>query len=229
RLPFTGSTRSEVMDRILHARPESISQCHSEVPLELERIVFRCLEKAVEHRYQSARDLLAELRELERRLDAGTLPGSTTRRASDDNTDRPLEAYELVGRGRGHYLSGSFFELPQAERAFRAATELDPSYAAAHAGLALTLIHQAVTHAVPDREAFAEAKTVALRALALDHQCADAQVAVGQVLFLSEWDWDGAERSFQRALDINPNHPEAFLHYGGLAEALGQLDRGLQL
>ena len=48
-------------------------------------------------------------------------------------------------------------------------------------------------------------------------------------MFLSEWDWDGAERSFQRALDINPNHPEAFLHYGGLAEALGQLDRGLQL
>src|SRR5262245_5877107 len=43
RLPFTGSTRSEVMARILHARPESISQCHSEVPLELERIVFRCL------------------------------------------------------------------------------------------------------------------------------------------------------------------------------------------
>src|SRR4029453_5463642 len=68
-----------------------------------------------------------------------------------------------------------------------------------------------------------------LRALALDDECADAHVALGQVLFLGEWDWTGAERSFQRALEINPDHPETFLHYGGLMEALGRLDRGLQL
>jgi tetratricopeptide (TPR) repeat protein len=48
-------------------------------------------------------------------------------------------------------------------------------------------------------------------------------------LCASEWDWIGAERSFQRALDINPNHPEAYLHYGGLMEAHGRLERGLQL
>ena len=46
---------------------------------------------------------------------------------------------------------------------------------------------------------------------------------------LSEWDWLAAERSFQRALAINPNHAEAYLLYGDLMEALGELDRGLQL
>jgi tetratricopeptide (TPR) repeat protein len=48
-------------------------------------------------------------------------------------------------------------------------------------------------------------------------------------MFFSEWDWTAAERSFQRALAINPNHAEAYLHYGGLMEALGQLTRGFEL
>jgi tetratricopeptide (TPR) repeat protein len=48
-------------------------------------------------------------------------------------------------------------------------------------------------------------------------------------MFVAEWDWIAAERSFQRALAINPNHAEAYLHYGSLMEALGDLERGLQL
>ena len=36
---------------------------------------------------------------------------------------RPVELYELVGRGRSHLLSGSFFELPAAVDAFRSAIE----------------------------------------------------------------------------------------------------------
>ena len=48
-------------------------------------------------------------------------------------------------------------------------------------------------------------------------------------MFFAEWDWIAAERSFQRALAINPNHAEAYLHYGFLKEALGDLERGLSL
>ena len=63
----------------------------------------------------------------------------------------------------------------------------------------------------------------------MDSGSADAQVALGTVLFLGEWDWTGAERSLQRALDINPDHTEALLQYGALHEALGRLDEGLRL
>lgn len=49
------------------------------------------------------------------------------------------------------------------------------------------------------------------------------------MLFLSEWNWIGAERSLRRALSLNPNHTEAYLVCGRLMEALGQLDEGLQL
>jgi tetratricopeptide (TPR) repeat protein len=139
------------------------------------------------------------------------------------------EASALVARGWAHLRSGSFFELSDAASAFQAATVIDPTDAAAHAGMALVRAAQATVHDMPLVEAFGEAKAAALRALALDHESADAQVALGQVMFLGDWDWIAAERSFQRALAINPNHAEAYLHYGGLVEALGELDRGFQL
>lgn len=141
---------------------------------------------------------------------------------------RPVELYELVGRGRAHLLSGSFFELPAAVDAFRAALAIDPTYAPAHAGLARARCAQAGLRAVPHQEAFHEAKASALRALAMDSNSADAQVALGSVLFLSEWDWPAAERSLRRALEINPDYTEALLQYGSLQEALGRLDEGLR-
>jgi DNA-binding winged helix-turn-helix (wHTH) protein/Tfp pilus assembly protein PilF len=157
-----------------------------------------------------------------------------TRVAADDEPSapsamaRPVELYEFVGRGRSHLLSGSYFELPNAVEAFRAAITIDSTYAQAHAGLALARCAQAALRAVPHREAFTEAKESALRALAMDSTSADAQVALGTVLFLSEWDWTAAERSLCRALDINPDHTEALLEYGSLQEALGRLDEGLR-
>jgi DNA-binding winged helix-turn-helix (wHTH) protein len=141
---------------------------------------------------------------------------------------RPVELYELVGGGRSHLLSGSYFELPSAVNAFRSAIEIDPTYAPAHAGLARAQCLQAVFRVVPHQEAFTEAKASALRALAMDSASADAQVALGTVLFLSEWDWTAAERSLCRALEINPDHTEALLQYGSLQEALGRLDDGLR-
>jgi tetratricopeptide (TPR) repeat protein len=121
------------------------------------------------------------------------------------------------------------FEVPKAVAAFQAAIELDPTYAAAHAGLALACCAQAQFRVTPCAKAYGEAKAAALRALAMDDSCADAQVALGAVLFLSEWDWAGAERSLERALEVNPNHTEAYLLYGQLMEALGKLEKGLEM
>jgi serine/threonine-protein kinase len=64
RLPFSGSQASEVTDRILHAQPEALARFNYEVPAELERIIRKCLEKDRERRYQSARELLADLSRL---------------------------------------------------------------------------------------------------------------------------------------------------------------------
>ena len=137
------------------------------------------------------------------------------------------EVHELVGRARAHVMTSSRSELPAACRDFEAAIEIDGAYEAAHAGLALAYCAQAELRLMPHADAFALARTSALRALALDSTSADALTALGAVMFMAEWDWIGAERSLQRALEHSPNHTQARLLYGRLLDAQGRLQDGL--
>jgi hypothetical protein len=73
-----------------------------------------------------------------------------------------------------------------------AAIELDPTYAPAHAGLALACCVQTAMRMAAPAQAYNDAGVAALHTLAMDNSCADAQVALGAVLFFSEWNWAGA-------------------------------------
>jgi len=66
RLPFAGANAPETMARILQTQPDAMARFNYEIPDELERVVRKCLEKERERRYQSARDLLVDLKNLER-------------------------------------------------------------------------------------------------------------------------------------------------------------------
>ena len=68
--PFAGASTTETLDRILHAQPEAMARFNYDVPAELERIVRKCLEKERERRYQSARELVVDLRNLKREAGA---------------------------------------------------------------------------------------------------------------------------------------------------------------
>ena len=137
------------------------------------------------------------------------------------------QVYELIGRGRAHLLTYARSDVPKAVDAFRRAIDLDPGYAAAHAGLARACCAQAELRLVPHADAYAEARVSALRALAMDDANPDAQVTLGAVLFLSDWNWTGARRCLERALELDSMHIEGLLLYGRLLEALGEFDRGL--
>ncbi len=79
RLPFLGTTPSETMARILGAQPEAIARFNYNLPEGLDRVVRKCLEKDRERRYQSARELQVDLKNLERDSSAAG-PGLSTRR-----------------------------------------------------------------------------------------------------------------------------------------------------
>jgi two-component system, LytTR family, response regulator len=64
RLPFDGANPQEVLAKVLTAQPDAIGRFNYEVPAELERIVRKCLEKDPEDRYQSAREIVLDLRAL---------------------------------------------------------------------------------------------------------------------------------------------------------------------
>jgi len=66
RLPFPGATPSESMARILGSQPDAMARFNYDIPESLDRVVRKCLEKDRERRYQSARELLVDLKNLER-------------------------------------------------------------------------------------------------------------------------------------------------------------------
>src|SRR5580658_5719222 len=66
KLPFAGASAQETLARILQSPPEALARLNYELPEEFERIVKKCLEKDRNRRYQSAKELLVDLRNLER-------------------------------------------------------------------------------------------------------------------------------------------------------------------
>jgi two-component system LytT family response regulator len=75
RLPFAGPGTPEVIARILNDQPEAMARFNYSLPQEFEHAVRKCLEKDRERRYQSARELMVDLRNLER--DRGSAPASS--------------------------------------------------------------------------------------------------------------------------------------------------------
>ena len=73
RLPFSGASPAETLTRITSSQPEAIARWNYDVPAELERIIRRCLEKDPEDRYQTAKDLLIDLKHLKRDSESGAV------------------------------------------------------------------------------------------------------------------------------------------------------------
>lgn len=76
RLPFSGSSPSETLNRILNSQPEAIARFNYNIDAELEHIIRKCMEKDPDRRYQSARELLIDLKNLKRDSESGPHPAS---------------------------------------------------------------------------------------------------------------------------------------------------------
>ena len=76
-LPFRGDTSAAVFDAILHKAPPAPVRLNSEIPLDLEHIISRALEKDRELRYQHASEMRSELQRLKRDTDSGRSAAAT--------------------------------------------------------------------------------------------------------------------------------------------------------
>ena len=105
RLPFGGNSPTEIIDNILHQEPPPVSRFNNNVPAELERIARKCLEKDRERRYQSAREVATDLRNLRRDLDSGALSTSSL-------TSVPTGSSPAARRSRSRKTIDSLAILP---------------------------------------------------------------------------------------------------------------------
>ena len=149
-------------------------------------------------------------------------PGPTASLAGTDN----LEAYDLYLRGRQFWNLRTGVDLQRAVGLFQQATETDPKFAAAYAGLASSFVLLPQYAAVPVREAIPKAQAAARRALELDDRQAEAHTVLGYCA-MNDWDWVAAEQEFQKALRLNPNHASSHQWYGELLLDQGKTDQAL--
>ena len=137
------------------------------------------------------------------------LTGEEQQRLTKDYTEN-AEAYQLYLKGR-YYLNRRTPEgLKKGIEYFQQATDKDPNYALAYAGMAdsYSLLGSAVGGISP-RENFPKARAAALKALELDDTLAEAYAALVLVRLRYDWDWLAAEREIKRAIELNPNYPIA--------------------
>ncbi len=136
------------------------------------------------------------------------------------------EAYEAYLQGRYYMTKRTPGGYTKAIEYFQQAIRKDPGYAAAYAALADSYSLQGASLAAtePPKEAAEKAKAAARKALELDDTSAEAHAALGRILHFHDWDWGGAEKEFQRALELNPGYSVAYHWYSLFLHDLGRMD-----
>ena len=135
------------------------------------------------------------------------------------------EAYLLYTQGRSLMQRWTPETFRDARESFRQAIQKDPNYALAYAGLAETYL---TGDNLDPKVSVPLARAAAAKALALDDTVSDAHVATAQLKYIEDWDWNGAEREFKRAIELNPGDTLAHHLYSHLLLTMGRNEESLK-
>ena len=165
------------------------------------------------------------------------LSGKEREQLNRHYTDNP-EAYQL-------YLQGNYLSTKQTgDRRdnlrkgldyYQQAVEKDPNFARAYIRISEFYISEGDPK-TPSWERLLKAKAAVEKALKLDSALDEAYNARAELKYQYEFDWEGAEADFKRAIDLNPNLSNFRLAYswhlmcqGRFEEAQGELDKAQEL
>jgi serine/threonine protein kinase/tetratricopeptide (TPR) repeat protein len=149
------------------------------------------------------------------------LTGEQKRRLHQPATEN-VEAYKYYLKGRHYWNKRSAEALKKSIKFFEQAIDADPTYALAYSGVADAWLNLGGWGYLPFREAYPRAKAAAQRALALDDFLGEARVSLAMIHKEYDWDWPGAGREYERALEINPHYAVGHQWYGEYLAAIGR-------
>jgi TolB-like protein/tetratricopeptide (TPR) repeat protein len=138
------------------------------------------------------------------------------------------EAYALYLQGLHAYERYDQEGFEQAEIDLKRALELDPSMAAASAGLALVYDTLAEFGVLAPPVAFEQARHAAQHALKLDPNNALAHVVLGSIHDVYDWDWAAADRELRQAIACAPNDSAVLGLVGRHLMLIGRWDDALK-
>ena len=183
-------------------------------------------------------DLLATQREIAAKITeklqlklAGDESRGITKKYTDSN-----EAYQLYLRGRYSFAKRTKDEMLRSIEYFRQSVKLDPKFALAYARIAEVYGSMPAYPYLSPKEAFPEAKAAAVKALEIDPTLSEAHTFLAYAQVIYDWNWADGERSFKRALELDPNNFSAHFRYGQIyllpggrfEEGISEIEQGLK-
>jgi adenylate cyclase len=124
-------------------------------------------------------------------------------------SSRNVEAYNFFLKGRFQWSKRTAEGLKKSIEYYERAIQEEPDYAAAYAAMSDSYSLLCAYHIVAPENSILKARSIAKKSVMLDPTLAEAFEAVGHVELLYDWNWENARKSYQRALELNPNYATA--------------------
>jgi TolB-like protein/DNA-binding winged helix-turn-helix (wHTH) protein/tetratricopeptide (TPR) repeat protein len=154
--------------------------------------------------------------------------------ATEQATTRP--AHVVNPGAYDDYLQGRFYfdngftkpdSLAKAQHFFQEAIQRDPNFAQAYAGLANTYVYSSLAGVLQRDQAYQLAKAALAKAMELDDTVGEAHDTLAVLKLDFDWDWEGADREFNRAIALAPSYSCAHESRAGFLAFLGRRDEAL--
>ena len=145
---------------------------------------------------------------------------------SPSRPSRNTAAYDAYLEGLVYSDRNTEPELRKSLEFFQRALEQDPKFSRAWTGIAKAWLWLADAF-VPPLEAYLKVRDAAVQALQLNDQEAEAHVYLAESKRILDWDLDGAEREFNRAVEIEPNSTPSNYFIAAFYAARGDRDQAL--
>ena len=186
----------------------------------------------------SQRYLWAESYEREQK-DIIDLQNEVTRRVAEkirlslnpddrDRLKRPQaidpQAHDDYLRGRSYLNRRTIEDLSMAAQYFQRASDRDPEFAQAYAGLADAYALAAAYSLDPPQQNIEKARSAALKALELDNRLAEAHTSLALIYQNYDWNWTEAEKEYRKAIALNPSYATAHHWYAEFLAFMGRFD-----
>lgn len=127
------------------------------------------------------------------------------------------------------YLLGTYLTRKHSRSAieksiehFQDAIRIDPNYAPAYAGLANAYFVREIWGGVGIGKSIGQIRTATAKALQLDESLPEGHALLARIHFQFDWDWQGTETEYKRAIELNPNLADTYRLYAYYLQAMSR-------
>lgn len=139
-----------------------------------------------------------------------------------------LDAYNCYLKGKYHWNKSNPEDIAKAIKSFNEAIDLDPKFAAPYCDLSYCYTFLGSAGLMQLTEAYPKARDLTLKAIELDPENAEAHLSLASIKFFHNWDFDGAEKSLNKAESLGLNSSLLNQVHGWFLIALGDFDKAIQ-